>query len=170
MPDPSKLAAMPNDLLSSMIPFMGCISENTAEGVQLTGASRDHMMAVLLTPKLYRPPFSIKTTAKTDSTNLRLYWHVGEIIFNWECSVRRLKVHDPASGCWWDEEDQGFIEVGQWHEIVWEINPTSMRVAVDGKLRFERTGTWGDIAAPVAIGPCFGSTVTVRSFAIDQPS
>jgi hypothetical protein len=89
---------MSNDLLSSMIPFMGCVIVRTPDGVQLTGASRDHMMAVALTCKSFRPPFTVKTVAKTDSTNLRLYWHVGEVIFNWECSIRRLKVHDPSTG------------------------------------------------------------------------
>ena len=110
---------------------------------------------------------SLKTVAKTDSTNLRLYWHVGEVIFNWECSVRRLKVHDPATGQWWDADEEGFIEVNQWHDIAWEIAPDSMRVLVDGKVRFERSGDWGSIEAPVAIGPCFGSTVTVRSLTVE---
>jgi hypothetical protein len=138
------------------------------EGVRLTGASRDHMMAVALTTTVFKPPFTLKTVAKTDSTNLRLYWHVGEIIFNWEVSVRRLKVHDPDTGRWWDAEDQGFLTVDQWHEIVWQIAPGSMRVLVDGQLRFERAGRWDDIAAPLAIGPCFGSAVTVRSFTVEQ--
>ncbi len=150
-----------------MIPFMGCVIAHTPDGTQLTGASRDWLMAVAITPKTYRPPFTVKTVAKTDSTNLRLYWHVGEVIFNWECSIRLLKVHDPATGQWWDTENEGFIEVNQWHDIAWEISPNAMRVLVDGKLRFERTGEWGSIEAPVAIGPCFGSTVTVRSFTVE---
>jgi hypothetical protein len=157
---------MPDDLLPSMIPFMGCVMEPGPDGVRLTGASRDHMMAVALTTQSFRPPFTVKTVAKTDSTNLRLYWHVGEIIFNWEVSVRRLKVHDPATGRWWDADDQGFIAADRWHEIEWEILPGSMRVIVDGTVRFARDGAWADIAAPVAIGPCFGSAVTVRSFAV----
>jgi len=158
---------MSNDLLPSMIPFMGCVMVRAADGIQLTGASRDHMMAVALTCRSFRPPFTVRTVARTDSTNLRLYWHVGEVIFNWECSIRRLKVHDPATGQWWDAEDEGFIEVNEWHDIAWEISPDSMRVRVDGKLRFERKGDWGDIEAPAAIGPCFGSTVTVRSFMVE---
>ena len=158
---------MPDDLLSSMIPFMGCVIERTTEGVRLTGASRDHLMAVAVTCRTFRPPFIVRTVARTDSTNLRLYWHVGEIIFNWECSVRRLKVHDPATGQWWDADEEGFIEANQWHEIAWEIAPNSMRVVVDGRVRFERTGEWGSIEAPAAIGPCFGSTVTVRSFTVE---
>jgi hypothetical protein len=159
---------MSPDLLPSMIPFMGCEVERTPDGVRLTGASRDHMMPVLLTTKLFRPPFTVKAVAKTDSTNLRFYWHVGEIIFNWECSVRRLKVHDPATGQWWNGENEGFINPGEWHEIEWEISPGSMRVLVNGAVRFERSGDWGNIEAPVAIGPCFGSAVTVRSFTVDE--
>ena len=159
---------MSSDLLPSMIPFMGCVIERMSDGVKLTGASRDHMMAVALMPKLFRPPFTVKTVAKTDSTNLRLYWHVGEVIFNWECSIRCLKVHDPGTGRWWDAENKGFIEVDQWHEIAWEINPSSMRVLVDGVVRFEQSGNWENVEAPVAIGPCFGSAVTVQSFEIDE--
>jgi len=174
-PDPAKtkimgqeLTLMPNDLLMSMIPFMGCVIERVSEGVKLTGASKDHMMAVALTTQAFKPPFTIKTTAKTDSTNLRLYWHVGEVIFNWECSVRRLKVHDPATGEWHDAEDRGFIEPNTWHEIAWEIDPGSMRVLVNGEMRFEQQGEWRQVEAPVAIGPCFGSTVTVRSFTVEK--
>jgi hypothetical protein len=159
---------MSDDLLASMIPFMGCVMERTADGIRLTGASRDHMMAVAVSCRTYRPPFTVAAVAKTDSTNLRLYWHVGEVIFNWEVSIRRLKVHDPETGRWWDGEDQGFITVDQWHEIRWEIQPTSMRVVVDGQLRFERSGNWSAIDAPVAIGPCFGSAVTVRSFRVEE--
>jgi hypothetical protein len=48
------------------------------------------------------------------------------------------------------------------------INPSSMRVIVDSVVRFEQSGNWENVEAPVAIGPCFGSAVTVRSFAIDE--
>jgi hypothetical protein len=73
---------MSDDLLPSMIPFMGCVIEHVPDGVRLAGASRDHLMAVAITCRTFRPPFTVKTVAKTDSTNLRLYWHVGEVIFN----------------------------------------------------------------------------------------
>jgi hypothetical protein len=46
-----------------MLPFMGCVIERTSAGTKLTGASRDHMMAVALTPKLFRPPFIVKAVA-----------------------------------------------------------------------------------------------------------
>lgn len=159
---------MSDDLLASMIPFFGCIIERTPEGARLTGASRNHMNAVAITTRAFRAPFTLKTVARTDSTNVRLYWHLGEIIFNWECSIRQLRVHDPGTGKQRGIEDAGFIAVDQWHEIVWEIKPGAMRLFVNGELRFERDGEYGGIEAPLAIGPCFGSTVTVQSFVVER--
>ena len=158
---------MPDDLLASSIPYFGCVIERTPEAIRLTGAGRNHMNAAAITTRVFRAPFTVKAVAKTDSTNLRLYWHLGEIILNWECSVRQLRVHDPATGRQRGVEDAGFIAVDQWHEIVWEIQSTSMRLLVDGELRFQHAGNYDHIEAPLAIGPCFGSTVTVRSFVVD---
>ena len=86
---------MADDLLSSMIPFFGCVIERVAEGTRLSGASRNHMNAAAITCQVFKAPFTVKTVARTDSTNLRLYWHLGEIILNWECSIGQLRVHDP---------------------------------------------------------------------------
>lgn len=159
---------MSDDLLSSMIPYFGCIIERIPDGARLTGASRNHMNAAAITCQVFKAPFTLKTIAKTDSTNLRLYWHLGEIILNWECSVRQLRVHDPGTGRQRGIEGAGFIDTERWHEVVWEITPASMRLLVDGKLRYETEGEYGGIEAPLAIGPCFGSTVTVQSFVVEQ--
>jgi hypothetical protein len=156
-----------NDLLPSLIPYFGCVIERVADGVQLRGAGRPHMNAAALTPQSFRPPFTLKTTAKTDSTNLRLYWHVGEVILNWECDVRQLRIHHPDTGRQVGLEGLGFIATNEWHEVVWEVKPTTMRVVIDGQVRFEGAGAWSDISAPLAIGPCFGSIVTVRAFAVE---
>ena len=159
---------MSADLMDAMIPFFGCIIERTPEGARLTGASRNHMNAVAITSRVFRAPFTLKTVARTDSTNVRLYWHLGEVIFNWECSIRQLRFHDPGTGKQTGIKDAGFIAVDQWHEIVWEVKLSSMRLLVDGELRFEGDGEYGSIEAPLAIGPCFGSTVTVQSFVVEQ--
>lgn len=158
------------DLQPSLIPFFGCVIERTPEGARLCGASRNGMNAAAITREVYRAPFTLKTVAKTDSTNLRLYWHLGEVIFNWECSIRQLRVHDPATGRQRGIDDAGFITADQWHEIVWDVTPNSMRLLVDGELRFEREGDYSRIEAPLAIGPCFGSRVTVQSFVVVQSS
>lgn len=157
---------MSDDLVSTLIPYFGCVIHRSADGIQLTGAGRNHMNAAAITPRTFRAPFTLRTVAKTDSTNLRLYWHLGEIILNWECSVRQLRVHDPATGAQQGLENRGFIEAGAWHEILWEIDARAMRVVVDGEDRFVGTGMYADIDAPIGIGPCFGSTVVVREFSV----
>lgn len=70
-----------------------------------------------------RPPFAIRVVGKTDSTNLRLHWHRGEVIFNWECNVRELRVHDPATGEQHAINDEGFLATNICDEIGWEIAP-----------------------------------------------
>lgn len=157
---------MSTDLLSSLIPFFGCVIQKTADGVQLTGAGQNHMNAAAITPRTYQAPFTLRAVAKTDSTNLRLYWHLGEIIFNWECSVRELRVHDPKTGRQQGIDGHGFIAANEWHEIVWEVTQHAMQVSADGAVRFAAAGDYSAIDAPIAIGPCFGSTVTVREFTV----
>ena len=157
---------MTKDLISTLIPYFGCLIQPSTDGIQLTGASRNHMNAAAITPRTFRAPFTLRAVAKTDSTNLRLYWHLGEIILNWECSVRELRVHDPGTGRQIGIEDRGFIEVGVWHEIVWRIDAGAMSLVVDGEERFTCNGDYAAVDAPLAIGPCFGSTVVVREFSV----
>jgi hypothetical protein len=157
---------MSDDVLSTLIPYFGCLIHPSAEGVELTGASRNHLNAAAITPRTYRAPFTLRAVAKTDSTNVRLYWHLGEIILNWECSVRQLRVHDPETGRQQGIEGRGFIEVGAWHEIVWATTADAMRLVVDGEERFAGSGHYADIEAPLGIGPCFGSTIVVRELSI----
>jgi hypothetical protein len=142
------------------------VIRRTADGVQLTGAGGYGMNAAAITPRTFRAPFTLRVVAKTDSTNLRLYWHLGEVIFNWECSVRELRVHDPATGKQTGIHDRGFIEAGAWHEIVWTIDADSMQVVVDGDERFSSAGSYAGIEAAIGIGPCFGSTVMVRELEV----
>lgn len=157
---------MLDELLATLLPYFGCVIRRTTEGVQLTGAGGYGMNSAAITPRTFRAPFTLRVVARTDSTNLRLYWHLGEIIFNWECSVRELRVHDPATGKQVGIHGRGFIEAGAWHEIAWAIDADAMRVTVDGDERFSTAGSYGDIEAAIGVGPCFGSTVTVRELEV----
>jgi hypothetical protein len=152
--------------LGTLLPYFGCLIRAVPDGIELTGASRNHLNAAALTPRTWRAPFTLHLVAKTDSTNLRLYWHLGEIILNWECSIPELRVHDPATGDQWGIQGQGFITPGEWHNIEWQVTLDSMRLTVDGRQRFASEGQYGRIEAPLAIGPCFGSTVTVKDLAV----
>ena len=157
---------MADDLLSTLIPWFGCVIQRTPEGIQLTGVGRPFMNAAAVTPRTYRAPLIIRAIARTDSTNLRLYWHIGEIILNWECSVRELRVHDPHTGDQQGIAGAGFITTSEWHEVVWEIDRHAMQLTVDGSNRFACAGDYSAIESAVGIGPCFGSTVTVKEFTV----
>ena len=43
-------------------------------------------------------PLRIEAVAKTDSTNLRLHFAKGHIIFNWEASPGQMACYEPVYG------------------------------------------------------------------------
>ena len=63
-----------------------------------------------------------------------------------------------------DADRQGFITTGDWHEIVWEIRLDRMRVIVDDEVRFDAPGDYSGIESAPSVGPCFGSTISIREF------
>jgi hypothetical protein len=95
-----------------------------------------------------------------------MHWHRGELIFNWECSVHELRVHDPSTAEQHGLKDKGFNTTTDWHEIIWEISLDRMRVIVDGEVRFETPGDYSGIESAPSVGPCFGSTVSIRECTI----
>jgi hypothetical protein len=115
----------------------------------------------------FRPPFALKAKARTDSTNIRIYYAAGMLIFNWESAQQELRVHDPKTGQALGIKDQGFVSPNKWHEVTWEIRKKSQRVLVDDELRYEAEGDYADLEAPVAIGPSWGSTVSVESLFVE---
>jgi hypothetical protein len=44
---------MSDNLISSLIPFFGCVIRPTPDGIELTGASRNFMNATAITPQNY---------------------------------------------------------------------------------------------------------------------
>ena len=63
-------------------------------------------------------------------------------------------------------KDKGFLTTSDWHEISWEIGLDRMRVIVDGDVRFDGAGNYSGIESAPSVGPCFGSTISVREFRI----
>jgi len=161
---------MTDNLIHQLLPHQGCVISQTADGIEIAGSAMNWVMSAAVAPLVCRAPFTFRVVGKTDSTNLRMHWHRGELIFNWECQVRELRVHDPATATQHGLEDKGFIATNNWHEIVWEISLDSMRVTVDGDIRFETRGDYSDIESAPSVGPCFGSTVSVREFSITSPA
>ena len=157
---------MSENLITKLIPHQGCVITPRGDFVEIASAARNWVMAAAVAPLVCRPPFVFRVVGRTDSTNLRMHWHCGELIFNWECSVRELRVHDPATNEQHGLKDKGFLTTGDWHEILWEIRAEGMRAIVDGEVRFEGAGDYSGIESAPSVGPCFGSTICVREFRI----
>jgi hypothetical protein len=157
---------MSENLIHRLIPHQGCVITRTGDGIEIAGSAMNWVMSAGVVPFTCRAPLTFRIVGKTDSTNLRMHWHRGELIFNWECSVRELRVHDPATAEQHSIKDKGFITTTDWHEIVWEIGLARMRVIVDGEVRFDAPGDYSGIESAPSVGPCFGSTVSVRECSV----
>jgi len=134
--------------------------------------------AALATAAEYTLPLKVTASAKTDSTNIRLYFARGEVILNWECMPSELRIHDVLTG-----EAHGFPETGEvpaneFAEIVWIIGREKLEVYVNGELRhagsdyayIRELAARPDkiFRAPVQIGSAWGSTVTVRELTVEE--
>ena len=161
---------MSENLIHRLIPHQGCVIKRTAEGIEVAGSAMNWVMAAAVAPFVVRPPVLIRVVGKTDSTNLRMHFHRGELIFNWECNVRELRVHDPGNGEHHPVPNKGFLSTNEWHEIQWEIHLDSMRLVVDGEVRFEKQADYSGFESAPSVGPCFGSTVSVREFSVSPLS
>jgi hypothetical protein len=159
---------MAENLINQLLPHQGCVITPNPDGIDIAGSAMNWVMSAGVVPFTCRAPFAFRVVGKTDSTNLRMHWHRGELIFNWECSVRELRVHDPATAEQHGIQNQGFITTTDWHDIVWEVLLDRMRVIVDGEVRFETEGDYSGIESTPSVGPCFGSTVSVRECTITQ--
>jgi len=157
---------MHDNLITRLIPHQGCVITRKDDAIEIAGSAMNWVMSAAVAPFVSRAPFTFRVVGKTDSTNLRMHWHRGELIFNWECSVRELRVHDPATAEQHGLKDKGFLTTNDWHEIRWEIGLDRMRVIVDGEVRFDAVGDYSGIESAPSVGPCFGSTIAVREFNI----
>lgn len=155
---------MAENLVGKLIPHQGCVVTPKGDHIEIAGSAMNWVMSAAVAPFVCRAPFVFRVVGKTDSTNLRMHWHRGELIFNWECSIRELRVHDPATAEQHSLKDKGFIATNEWHEILWEIGLKRMRVIVDGDVRFDGEGDYSGFESAPSVGPCFGSTVSVREF------
>src|SRR5207302_8059242 len=147
------------DILESMVAINNVGVLKGPEGVTLSSTGS---WAYIQSPQSIRPPLVIRTRAKTDLNNIRLYYGIGRVIFNWESNPAELRVQDPLTGRTTPVPGQGFLTTKEWHELVWEISTNAMKISVDGELRFEGKGYYSSINAFPGIGP-LASPVTVNT-------
>lgn len=144
-------------------PTGGCIAQKTNDVLLISGEGE------LRTEQTFTPPFTIHAIARTDVTNIRLYWGSGVVIFNWELNPRELRFHDPAGGVH-TFGGRGFVTVNDWHEIEWVVNPDSNYIIVDAEERaFVRSNNIG-LTNAVGIGAARGSIVTVKAIEVRKVS
>lgn len=132
----------------------------------------------LQTYESYSLPLRIDLTAKTDSTNIRLYYKCGEVIFNWECNTEELRVHDILTGNNYGYPNMGSIPTNEYVDITWVIEKKFMEIYVNGQLRM-RGESYPYIgllmlepnrmvSEPIRVSSAWGSTVTVKSLKVTE--
>jgi hypothetical protein len=156
---------VPGDLLPTMTVVNNIRTNADVEGLILSDTERKG--GSIRTQQKFRPPLVIRTRAKTDSHNLRLFYGDGVVIFNWEMNPAEMRVHDPATGRVTALAGKGGILPNEWHDIVWEIGRANMRILVDGQPRFQTRGDYTKLDTTAGIGT-FLSKLTVASFVVEQ--
>jgi hypothetical protein len=145
-----------------------CLIRRERGYMRLTSPANDNTWA--MTIKEYATPLRIRLRARTDSTNIRLRYGFGGVIFNWEAGPDQLVIADLLRPGERFEEfihGKGRLSTAEWHDIVWEIDTGVTRVFADGKLLYTGAGDFSPLSAPVCVGPAWGSTVDVASLVIE---
>ncbi|MBQ8293472.1 MAG: MerR family transcriptional regulator [Bacilli bacterium] len=128
------------------------------------------------TPSLYNLPVDIRVTAKTDSTNLRLYYNKGVVIFNWECNQRELRIHDIITGEQFGFDGIGNIPINEYVNVDWFIDRDKMVIKVNDKIILENndlpyikilSNTDVVISSTIGVGSALGSKVTIKDIEVN---
>jgi len=151
--------------LLNQMRVMGVTARWRDEGVELSAADNDFCGAI--TNDIFTTPLTIHVQAKTNGENLRVMFSTGQIIFNWEEAPTDMGLIDPL-GLFTKAPGKGKIPVDQFVKIDWVFTDKEMRVLVDGDLRHVRRGNYAGLKGRVAVGPAWGSTVTVRSVEVSK--
>lgn len=140
------------DVQASTAPFLGLKIHSKRDG---------HLVST----RQFSLPIQVDVVARTDSTNIRLYYgDKGIVIFNWEVNPKELRYRDPATGKDSGVADKGLIPKDQWVKLTWIIEEDHWRVLVDDQERATVKGQFKGLpASSIGIGPANGSTIIVRS-------
>ena len=130
------------------------------------------------TKESYAFPLRIDITAKTDSSNIRLYYRNGRVIINWEINKDDLKVHDIFTGRGYGYMDRGRIPENEYVKITWIIDKNETLLLVNEELRqysddfpyMESRAVTLDkkFSDPVRISAAWNSTVTIQSMTVTE--
>jgi len=155
---------MLDEKLSELVANIDNFVTVTADGLTLYNAHKLDNTYVL-TPKAYKVPVRIEAVARTDSSNIRLKYGRGQIIFNWERNHDSLRCSEPSKGRAYNNLN-GRIPVNEWNHFVWEIEPEFMRVSVNGIERLFVEGEFSRVTGQAGIGSAFRSKVDIKSLRV----
>jgi hypothetical protein len=161
----SRIHAVAGDILDSMTAMENGKVSKEAEGVVLTPV--DQPAPYLKSKETFNPPFVIRTRAKTESRNLRVYCGDGFVILNWEVNPLEMRVRDPLNKHDAGVSGKGLILPNTWHDIVWAVTTNGMSFSVDGQVRYQNRNDYRALNAWAGIGAAW-SKVTVDYFAVSK--
>jgi hypothetical protein len=136
--------------------------KTTTEGFVITGEADDR----LCTAQMIAVPFKARIVAKTDSTNIRIYYGRGRIIFNWEMKQGELRFDNFGDGNLSAHGGQGKVPANQWVTIDLVVGETTTEVLVDGQTRMKIADDCKGVKSRLGISASLGSTVTVKTVAV----
>ena len=141
------------------------------------------------TPQEFSVPLKIEMRAKTDSTNMRIYYSHnqvpkdwtgyncgGFIMLNWWHKLDTLRVHDMYCPNMHSYENAGHIPINEFIDLEWILGEKVMAVKVNGEVRaascefdyIEALKNGTKIAGHIYPAPGRGSTVTVERLRITE--
>jgi hypothetical protein len=136
-------------------------------------------MDCLQTRELFTMPLRVDMTCKTDGSDVRLYFHQGEILFNMgdNPSDMEFHTHDILTGQWWHHRNVPNLPANEYVDISWVIEKKFMEVYVNGELWFRKdnypyngfvliSDRLSRVKAPVRFSTACGSVVTVKSLKV----
>ncbi|MCL2199394.1 MAG: hypothetical protein FWB80_10760, partial [Defluviitaleaceae bacterium] len=138
----------------------------------------DYDMECLQTITGFSVPLRIDATVKTCSGDIRLYYLMGEILFNIHGDAE-FHDHDIITGEWMAYHDKPPIPPDKFVNIVWIIEKEYMEVHINGELYHRRDNmpyhrilkkspTVSKIIAPIRISAANQSTVTIKSLSVTK--
>ena len=117
----------------------------------------------------FKTPYEIRLRAATDSTNIRFYIDRRVLtIFNWEVNPSELRVHDPTpqTNTKIPVRGKGYLEPDEMHDIRIRVEPNRITIMANGEVRYIFERDFSTLEGDVAIGPAFGSVLTVERFEV----
>lgn len=159
-------AEAPGPQFPVMMKVGGCKMVRRNGHILLSAPTNDR--SLIQTREEYRPPFVVRLRAKIDTASIRLYYNAGMVILNWKVHPSQLRFHDPVNDKMSAFNDKGTIELNTFHDIAWEIYPDGTRLVLNDKEVMTKLGDYGDLVAPIGVGPAFGSVIMLESFSVHE--